>query len=80
MAFHSDFHIARTSFVTAKIQAIIISMNYDRGLSTILRVVVVVQPQPMVLCMLATHPSSQDYQRASGLSSEDDDVLGHAAN
>ena len=38
----------------------IVSMNYDRSSSTILRVVVVVQPQLEVLYMLATHPSSQD--------------------
>ena len=30
--------------------------------------------------MVATHPSSQDYERASGSSSKDDDVLEHAAN
>ena len=29
---------------------------------------------------LATHPSSQDCERASGISSSDDDVLGHAAS
>jgi hypothetical protein len=64
----------------AQLPGLVTGKNYDRGSSTILRVVVVVQPQPKVLCMLATHPSSQDYERASGLSSKDDDVLGHAAN
>jgi hypothetical protein len=46
-------------------------MNYDRGSSTIL------------LYMLATHPSSEDDHDhdASGLSSSDDNIiLGHAAN
>ena len=56
-----------------------VSMDYDRGLSTVLRAVVVVRPQPNVLNMPAT-PSSQDYERVSGLSSKNDDVLGHAAN
>jgi hypothetical protein len=55
-------------------------MNYDRSSSIILRVVVVVQLQLKVLCMLATHPSSQDDERASDLSSSDDDVLEYAAN
>ena len=45
-----------------------------------LRVVVVVQPQLQVFYMLATHPSSQDYEHASGSSSKDDDVLGHVDN
>jgi hypothetical protein len=52
-------------------------MNHDRGSSTILRVVVVVQPQLKVLYMLATHPSSED-EHASGSSSKNDGVLGHA--
>jgi hypothetical protein len=47
-------------------------MNYDRGSSTILRVVVVVQLQLKVLYMLATHPSSEDDEHASGWSSNDD--------
>jgi hypothetical protein len=55
-------------------------MNYDRGLSTILHVVVVVQLQLKVLYVLATHPSSEDDERVSGSPSKDDDVLGHAAN
>jgi hypothetical protein len=58
----------------------IVSMNYDRGSSTILRAVVVVQPQLQVLYMLATHPSLEDDERASDWSSNGDDVLGHAAN
>ena len=69
------------SLVKTKIR-VIVSMNYDRGSSTvmILGAVDVVQRQLTVLCMLATHPSSQDDERASALSSSDDDVLGHAAN
>jgi hypothetical protein len=59
---------------------LIASMNYDRGSSTILRVVVVTQPQLKVLCRPATHPSSEDDEDASFSSSKDDDVLGHAAN
>jgi hypothetical protein len=58
----------------------IASMNYDRGSSTILHVVVVVQPQLKVLYMLAMHPSSEDVEHASGSSSKDGDVLGHADN
>ena len=41
---------------------------------------VVVQPQFQVLYRPATHPSSEDDDHASGLSSKADDVLGHAAN
>ena len=59
---------------------LIVSTSYDRGSSTILRVVVVVQPQPNVLYRHATHPSSQDYEHASGSSNKDDDVLGHVDN
>ena len=57
-------------------------MDYDRGSSTFLRAVAVVQLQLKALRMLATHLSFEDDERhgASGLSSSDDDVLGHAAN
>jgi hypothetical protein len=41
------------------------------------RFVLVVQPQLKVLYMLATHPSSEDDEYASGSSSKGDDVLGH---
>ena len=58
----------------------IVSTNFDRDLFTILRVVVVVQPQLQVLYMLATHPSSKVDEHASGWSSLNDDVLGHADN
>ena len=59
---------------------------YQRAMTAVrstifkLRVVVVVQPQLQVLYMLATHPSSQDYEHASGSSNKDDDVLGHVDN
>jgi hypothetical protein len=52
-------------------------MNHGRGSFTILRVVVVAQPQLQVLYMVAMHPSSEDDEHASGSSSKDDDVLGH---
>ena len=52
------------------ILASIVSMGYDRNSSTILRVVVVVQPQPKVLYMLETHPSSEDGEHGSGSSSK----------
>ena len=66
-------------FRKTKIQ-VIVPLSYDHGSPTILRVEVIVQPQLKVMCTVATHPSSQDYERAPGLSSKDDDGLGHAAN
>jgi hypothetical protein len=56
-------------------------MNYERYSSTTLRVVIVlVQPQLKVLYMLAMHPGLEDGERASGLSSSNDDVLGHVTS
>ena len=60
----------------AQLPGLEIGKNYDCGSSTILHVVVVIHPQPKVLM----HPSLQDHECASGLSSKGDDILGYVAN
>ena len=65
VAFHWCFYLPQTSFVKTKIE-VIVPMNDVRGPSTILRVMIVSSMATDGI-VLATHPSSQDDERASAL-------------
>jgi hypothetical protein len=52
--------------VTVSDQHLLYQWTIDRGSSTILRVMVVVQAQLKVLYVLATHPSSEDVKHHEG--------------